>query len=179
MEDFLVRGHHFHDCSKILELKLPTAREYKILSFDNSNEIIQPSLLIKHAVRMRQQTFLKRGLSQPVIYRGYEEVKLHSSLQQILSKHPFPLRQGPFIPQLACTIYSNLTENQIQLSINKLMKKKTSVVVAHRLSTIEDADLIYVMENGKITDSGNHDYLLQNSSMYKNLQIKERLENEN
>jgi subfamily B ATP-binding cassette protein MsbA len=79
----------------------------------------------------------------------------------------------------ATSSLDNLTENQIQLSINKLMKKKTSVVVAHRLSTIEDADLIYVMENGKITDSGNHDYLLQNSSMYKNLQIKERLENEN
>ena len=79
----------------------------------------------------------------------------------------------------ATSSLDNLTENQIQLSINKLMKNKTSIVVAHRLSTIEDADLIYIIENGKIIDSGNHDYLLHNSNLYKNLQIKERLENAN
>ena len=58
------------------------------------------------------------------------------------------------------------------------MKNKTSIVVAHRLSTIEDADLIYVIENGKVIESGNHSDLLKNSSLYKNLQMKESLENE-
>ena len=79
----------------------------------------------------------------------------------------------------ATSSLDNLTENQIQESINQLMKNKTSIVVAHRLSTIEDADLIYVIENGKIIDSGNHKYLLNNSNLYKNLQVKEKLENEN
>ena len=79
----------------------------------------------------------------------------------------------------ATSSLDNLTENQIQESINQLMKNKTSIVVAHRLSTIEDADLIYVIENGKIIDSGNHKYLLNNSNLYKNLQMKEKLENEN
>ena len=79
----------------------------------------------------------------------------------------------------ATSSLDNLTENQIQDSINQLMKDKTSIVVAHRLSTIEDADLIYVIENGKIIDSGNHRYLLNNSNLYKNLQMKDKLENEN
>ena len=79
----------------------------------------------------------------------------------------------------ATSSLDNLTEKQIQLSINKLMKNKTSIVVAHRLSTIEDADLIYVLENGKITDSGRHNDLLNTSFLYKNLQMKEKLENEN
>ena len=79
----------------------------------------------------------------------------------------------------ATSSLDNLTENQIQESINQLMKNKTSIVVAHRLSTIEDADLIYVIENGKIIDSGNHKYLLNHSNLYKNLQVKEKLENEN
>ena len=78
----------------------------------------------------------------------------------------------------ATSSLDNLTENQIQESINKLMKNKTSIVVAHRLSTIEDADLIYVIENGKVIESGNHKDLLKNSSLYKNLQMKENLENE-
>ena len=116
MSDYLVRGSHFQDSSKILELKLPSAREYKILTVDNSNEIVQPLLLIKHAVKMRQQTFLKRGFSKPVIYRGYKEVRLYKSLQQILSKHPFPLRQGPSIPQLECAPFSNQTENEMLIA---------------------------------------------------------------
>ena len=113
MDDFLVRGCHFLDRSKILALKLPPARDYKIVTVKNTDEILQPLKLIREAVRMRKRTFLKRGWSPPVIYQGYDSVYLHGSLHQILAKHPFPLRQGPFIPQLACTIYSNQTENQM------------------------------------------------------------------
>ena len=79
----------------------------------------------------------------------------------------------------ATSSLDNLTENSIQGSINELMKNKTSVVVAHRLSTIEDADLIYILDNGKIINSGNHTYLLEKSNLYKSLHIKEKIENEN
>ena len=116
MSNYLVRGFHFQDSSKKLELKLPTAREYKLLTVDTSSEKVQPLLLIKHAVSMRQKSFLKRGWSKPVIYRGYEEVRLYNSLQQILSKHPFPLQQGPSIPQLDCAAYSNETENDMLIA---------------------------------------------------------------
>jgi len=79
----------------------------------------------------------------------------------------------------ATSSLDNLTENEIQESINKLMKDRTSIVVAHRLSTIEDADIIYIIDKGKIIDSGNHTDLLNNSNFYKSLQMKEKFENEN
>ena len=126
MEDYLVRGFHYQDKSKKFELKLPSARKYKILTVNDTNETLQPAMLIREAVRMRQKTFLKRGHGQPVIYKGYQEVRLHSSLLQILSKHPFPLQQGPFIPHLDCDAFSNQTENEM------LTEKPCSVTVNHK-----------------------------------------------
>jgi len=79
----------------------------------------------------------------------------------------------------ATSALDNLNENKIQLSIKKLMQNKTSLIVAHRLSTIEDADLIYVIEKGQIINSGTHKVLLKKCDLYKKLHLKEKLENEN
>ena len=57
------------------------------------------------------------------------------------------------------------------------MKNKTSVVIAHRLTTIEDSDLIYVLDNGKIVDSGSHEKLLSSCKLYSQLHLKEKLDN--
>ena len=79
----------------------------------------------------------------------------------------------------ATSALDNLNESKIQKSIKKLMLNKTSLVVAHRLSTIEDSDIIYIIEKGKITEFGNHEYLIKKSNLYKKLHLKEKLENEN
>ena len=63
--------------------------------------------------------------------------------------------------------YNNLTEQKIQNSINKLMKNKTSVIIAHRLSSIEDADLIYVLDKGKIVGEGRHNVLFAILMVYR------------
>ncbi|MCR5674047.1 MAG: ABC transporter ATP-binding protein/permease [Lachnospiraceae bacterium] len=61
------------------------------------------------------------------------------------------------------------TEMQIQSAFNALMKDKTSFIVAHRLSTIKNADIILVMKDGKIIETGDHDTLLEKGGFYKQL----------
>ncbi|SEM77216.1 ATP-binding cassette, subfamily B [Ligilactobacillus sp. WC1T17] len=61
------------------------------------------------------------------------------------------------------------TEILIQKAMNKLLANRTSFVVAHRLSTIRDADKIIVMNHGSIVETGNHDSLMAKSGFYADL----------
>ena len=61
------------------------------------------------------------------------------------------------------------TEMKIQDAFNKLMEGKTSFIVAHRLSTIQNADIILVMKDGHIIEQGNHDELLDKKGFYYEL----------
>ncbi len=61
------------------------------------------------------------------------------------------------------------TEIKIQEAMNELMQDRTCFVIAHRLSTIRDADIILVLQNGRVTESGNHDELMQKGGFYSTL----------
>ncbi|MGP1543845.1 MAG: ABC transporter ATP-binding protein [Candidatus Fimenecus sp.] len=61
------------------------------------------------------------------------------------------------------------TEILIQKAFSDLMKNKTSFVVAHRLSTIKNADIILVMNDGKVVEKGRHNELLKQNGLYKKL----------
>ncbi|MBQ4109380.1 MAG: ABC transporter ATP-binding protein [Clostridia bacterium] len=61
------------------------------------------------------------------------------------------------------------TEIKIQEAMNELMKGRTCFIIAHRLSTIQNADKIIVLQNGKITESGNHDELMKKGGFYSTL----------
>lgn len=61
------------------------------------------------------------------------------------------------------------TELKIQEAFLKMMKGRTSFIVAHRLSTIREADIILVMKDGKIIEQGNHETLLEKNGFYANL----------
>ena len=68
------------------------------------------------------------------------------------------------------------TEEKIQKALSELTFNKTTIVIAHRLSTILNSDNIYIVDKGKIIDSGKHEELLAQSKVYKNFyerQIKE------
>jgi len=54
-------------------------------------------------------------------------------------------------------------------ALDRLMKGKTSVVIAHRLSTIRSADIIFVVKDGAIVESGSHDELMQAGGLYSEL----------
>jgi ATP-binding cassette subfamily B protein len=61
------------------------------------------------------------------------------------------------------------TELKIQEAFNTLMKGKTTFIVAHRLSTIKEADIILVMNNGNVIETGTHEELLEKQGFYANL----------
>ena len=61
------------------------------------------------------------------------------------------------------------TELKIQNAFAKMMKGRTSFIVAHRLSTIKEADVILVMKDGKVVEKGNHETLLENGGFYSTL----------
>ena len=65
------------------------------------------------------------------------------------------------------------TENKIQEALKELTKNKTTIVIAHRLSTILNSNNIYVIDSGKVVDSGKHEYLLNSSNLYKNFYEKQ------
>jgi len=62
-----------------------------------------------------------------------------------------------------------ITEMKIQEALYRLMKGRTSVVIAHRLNTIQNADQILVLDNGQLIESGNHKSLLKNRGFYYSL----------
>lgn len=61
------------------------------------------------------------------------------------------------------------SERLVQDALNKLMQNRTTVIIAHRLSTVKHADLICVLENGKIVESGNHNELMEKRGLYRKL----------
>lgn len=61
------------------------------------------------------------------------------------------------------------TEMHIQQAMVALMKNRTSLIIAHRLSTIRDSDMIIVMKDGQVMESGNHDQLLEKKGVYYGL----------
>lgn len=75
----------------------------------------------------------------------------------------------------ATSALDNSSQDYIKRTIDNLVKDHTIVIVAHRLSTIKDSDIIYVVDNGKIVSSGTHKELLKTSNIYKNLYETESL----
>ena len=107
--------------------------------------------------------------------KGYDEmigengVRLSGGEKQRLSiARAFLKKSKIILLDEATSSLDSETEEKIQKAIDKLTSNKTTIVIAHRLSTILNSDNIYVLEKGRVVDSGNHESLLANSQVYKN-----------
>ena len=75
----------------------------------------------------------------------------------------------------ATSALDNESQEYIKKTIDNLVHDHTIIIVAHRLSTIVDADIIYIIDKGKLVDSGTHSELMEKSTIYKNLYLIENI----
>ena len=70
------------------------------------------------------------------------------------------------------------TEEEILKNLRQFMKERTSIIISHRISTVKDADMIIILDNGKIAEQGTHEQLVAKGGIYADLYYKQLLEKE-
>jgi ATP-binding cassette subfamily B protein len=78
----------------------------------------------------------------------------------------------------ALSAVDTYTEEEILSRLRDVMRSRTSLIVAHRVSTVRDADRIVVLEHGRIVEQGPHDELVRRGGLYAELNRKQQLEEE-
>jgi len=105
---------------------------------------------------------------------GENGVKLSGGQKQRLSIARAILKDSSIILlDEATSSLDSESETVIQNAIENLTKNKTTIIIAHRLSTVMKCDKILVFENGKIVEEGKHEFLVNNSNIYKKLYEKQ------
>ncbi len=147
-------------------LKSGTIRDNIIMGRPDATE----EEIIEAAKAAHSHGFIKR------LPNGYDTVigedggSLSQGQKQLLCITRVMLCHPPMlILDEATSSIDTRTEIKIQNAFNKLMEGRTSFIVAHRLSTIQSADVILVMKDGHIIEQGNHEELLAKNGFYKKL----------
>jgi ATP-binding cassette, subfamily B, bacterial MsbA len=120
------------------------------------------------------QEFIEKLPNKYETIIGENGIKLSGGQKQRLSIARAILKDSPIILlDEATSSLDSESEAVIQKAIENLTKNKTTIIIAHRLSTIMNCDKILVFDSGQIVAEGSHEFLVNNSLIYKNLYEKQ------
>ena len=108
---------------------------------------------------------------------GESGIKLSGGQKQRLAIARAMLRKSSIILfDESTSSLDNFAQEEVKKSIDGLKGTSTIVIVAHRLSTIKDADIIFFLDDGKIIDSGTFDYLYSGNEKFQRMFLAENIE---
>lgn len=184
--EILVNGHNLKELELKSFLKKIGSVDQEVNLFDKSirenisygsERLLTDEELAKISKMARIDAFYKKlehGWDTIVGERGAKVSggeKQRIGIARALAKNPEIL-----IFDEATSALDTVSERVVQKSIDAVSKGKTSVIIAHRLSTVKNCDKIFVLKQGVLLAEGTHDYLLENCEYYKEL-VKHQLTN--
>jgi subfamily B ATP-binding cassette protein MsbA len=184
----LKNGSIFIDNQNINDINLNSLRkEISLVSQDVIlfDDTIRSNILYGNALASNEeiieackfaaaQDFVEKFPNKYETIIGENGIKLSGGQKQRLSIARAILKNSSIILlDEATSSLDSESESVIQKAIENLTKNKTTIIIAHRLSTVMNCDKILVFENGHIIEEGKHDFLVNNSSTYKKLYEKQ------
>jgi subfamily B ATP-binding cassette protein MsbA len=138
------------------------------------NALASNEEIIKACKFAAAQDFVEKLPNKYETMIGENGIKLSGGQKQRLSIARALLKNSSIILlDEATSSLDSESESVIQKAIENLTKNKTTIIIAHRLSTVMNCDKILVFENGKIIEEGKHEFLVNNSLTYKKLYEKQ------
>ena len=157
MVSFVFQDSHLIKTSILENIKMskPNASRQEVLDVINA---AQCDDIIKK---------LPKGIDTVI---GTKGVYLSGGEQQRIAIARAMLKNAPIIILDEATAFADPdNEALVQKAFTKMARNKTVIMIAHRLTTVQNADRIYVLKNGQIEESGNHAELLQNGGLYNRM----------
>ena len=184
----LKTGSVFIDNQNINDINLNSLRKeislvsQDVILFDDTiksnilygNALASNEEIIKACKFAAAQDFVEKLPNKYETIIGENGIKLSGGQKQRLSIARAILKNSSIILlDEATSSLDSESESVIQKAIENLTKNKTTIIIAHRLSTVMNCDKILVFENGKIIEEGKHEFLVNNSLTYKKLYEKQ------
>ena len=142
-----------------------TLRQNLTLGRDFNDETLWQALSIAQLSDLKST--LSNGLDSEI---GRQGVRLSGGQRQRLAIARMVLNDPDLvILDEATSALDTTTEANLHMALNQFLQGRTTLIVAHRLSAVKQADLIYVLEDGKVVQSGTHQDLLKDDGLYQTL----------